>query len=304
MSANTASPGTARLAGAPDSWGVWFPEDARQPPPSRFLDEVVQAGYRATELGPWGYLPTDPERLKPELESRGLQLCGVTSIAPLEDESNWPRLEAEVRAVANLATSLGVQHYVLIDAPYGDLMTGELLDARELDAKRWKSLVDTVIRVGEWVKRDWNLQLVFHPHAETHVETEPQIERLLDDTPADVVSLCLDTGHHNYCGGDAVAFARKHAGRIRHVHLKDVDPGLRKRVAEQGIPFAEAVARGVFVEPGKGTINFATLRQVLNDVGYAGWAVVEQDMYPAPLDRPLPIAQRTRKHLVEAGFDA
>jgi inosose dehydratase len=304
MSANTASPGSVRLAGAPDSWGVWFAEDPRQPPPNRFLDEVVQAGYKATELGPWGYLPTDPDRLKSELQSRGLELCGVTSIAPLEDESNWPQLEAEVRAVAKLATSFGVQHYVLIDNPYGDLMTGELLDDRELDPKRWKSLVNTVTSIGEWVKRDWNLQLVFHSHADTHVETEAQLERLLDDTPADAVSLCLDTGHHNYCGGDAVAFARKHADRIRHLHLKDVDPGLRRQVAEQNIPFAVAVGQGVFVEPGKGTIDFAKLRDVLRDVGYGGWAVVEQDMYPVALDKPLPIAQRTRKHLVEAGFDA
>jgi inosose dehydratase len=75
-------------------------------------------------------------------------------------------------------------------------------------------------------------------------------------------------------------------------------------VAEQSIPFAVAVGKGVFVEPGKGTIDFAKLRDVLRDVGYAGWAVVEQDMYPVALDKPLPIAQRTRKHLVEAGFDA
>src|SRR5438552_18627237 len=84
---------TVRLAGAPDSWGVWFPDDPKQPHWSRFLDEVAAAGYRFTELGPWGYLPTDPATLRTELDRRGLGLVGVTCIAPLEDESGWDALE-------------------------------------------------------------------------------------------------------------------------------------------------------------------------------------------------------------------
>jgi inosose dehydratase len=281
---------------------VWFPEDDRQPHWSRFLDEAAQAGYSVVELGPWGYLPTDPDLLARELEQRGLRLCGATCIAPLEDESHWSQLEQEVRAAATLAHRFEIEHLVLIDSPYSDLLTGEVLAPKELDPEAWSRLVATTTRVGESVRDEWGLQLVFHPHAETHVETEAQIERLLEDTPADAVALCLDTGHHAYCDGEPVSFIRRHSARIPYLHLKDVDRQLRRRVLDESILFGDAVAQGVFVEPGRGTIDFTELRRVLDEIGYNGWAVVEQDMYPAPLDAPLPIARRTREHLVGAGF--
>jgi inosose dehydratase len=281
---------------------VWFADDPRQPHWSRFLDEAAQAGYSATELGPWGYLPTDHDQLAQELDKRGLELCGVTVMGPLEDESYWPQLDDEVRAAANLARRFGVKHLVLIDGIYSNLTTGELLAEKELAPDAWARLVEAATRVARWVRDEWDLQLVVHPHAETHVETEAQIERLLDDTPADADALCLDTGHHAYCDGEPISFIRRHADRIPYLHVKDVDHALRRRVLDEGIPFGEAVAQGVFVEPGRGTIDFAELRRLLDDIGYEGWAVVEQDMYPAPSDAPLPIALRTRAHLEKAGF--
>ena len=68
-----------RLGTAPDSWGVWFPDDPKQVPWHRFLDEAAAAGYTAVELGPFGYLPTNPEQLRDELGRRGLTLTGATA---------------------------------------------------------------------------------------------------------------------------------------------------------------------------------------------------------------------------------
>jgi inosose dehydratase len=303
MASNTPR-GTVRLAGAPDSWGVWFADDPQQPHWKTFLDEVTEAGYRSIELGPWGYLPTDPAVLRQELDQRGLELAGVTVIQPLEDPENWPVLEAEVRATATLGQQFGVEHLVLIESSFA--ITEDEHGARtapRISPEGWKAITDTVKRIGAWIKDEWGMTLVFHPHADSFVEREREIERLLEDVPAEHMQLCLDTGHHAYGGGDSVAFYSKHAHRVAHLHLKDVDPAVLKTVRDEMLDLGEAVAREVMVEPGKGTIDFRELREALRIGGYEGWAVVEQDIYPAPPEKALPIAKRTISYLTEAGFD-
>lgn len=144
--------------------------------------------------------------------------------------------------------------------------------------------------------------LVFHPHAETHVEYEDQIEAFLEQTDPDRVSICFDTGHHAYRGGDPINFMRRHHDRIPYLHLKSIDPEIQERVEAEGIPFAEAVKMDMFVEPSKGAVDFLAFRDLLQEIDYNGYAIVEQDMYPAPFDKPLPIAKRTREYLREIGI--
>ena len=148
----------------------------------------------------------------------------------------------------------------------------------------------------------YDMKLVFHPHAETHVEYEDQVERFLSDTDPDRVSLCFDVGHHAYRDGDPVAFMRKHHARIPYLHLKSVEPTLQKKVEEEGIPFATAVAMDMFCEPSRGAVDFMAFRDLLIELDYDGFAIVEQDMYPTPFDKPLPIAKRTRAYLQEIGL--
>ncbi len=155
---------------------------------------------------------------------------------------------------------------------------------------------------AELAKREFGLTAVYHPHAETHVEYESQIEELLAQTDPDLVHLCLDVGHHAYRGGDPVSFIRKHSKRIPYLHLKSVDPVLRKKVADENIPFALAVAQDMFVEPAKGAVDFLALRDLLKEINYDGFGMVEQDMFPAPFDKPLPIAKRTRAYFKEIGL--
>jgi inosose dehydratase len=190
----------------------------------------------------------------------------------------------------------------LIDDTYTDLFSGEARSAPRLDNPGFQRLVDTTRRVAEIARRDYGLQLVFHPHAEPHVEYEYQIEALLDAAEPDLVSLLLDTGHHAYCGGDPVSFIRRHYSRIPYLHLKNVDNELRAKVAAESIPFAQAVAMDVFVEPAHGAVDFRAFRDVLRDLDFVGFGIVEQDMFPAPFDKPLPIAKRTRAYLTEIGL--
>ncbi|HEY8291220.1 MAG TPA: sugar phosphate isomerase/epimerase [Thermomicrobiales bacterium] len=287
---------------APDSWGVWFPSDERQTPWQRCLDEMAEAGYEWTELGPYGYLPTDPETLRAELAKRNLRIAGATVIATLEDPDGWPEVERQVLGGGALAHALGGEFVVLIDDPYTNLFTGEAVAPKRLDDAGWRRFIATTHRAADIARERFGQRLVFHPHAETHVEYEDQIERFLADTDPERVGLAFDTGHHAYRGGNSIAFMRKHHDRIPYLHLKSVRPEMIAKVKEENIPFAIAVGNDMFCEPSEGVVDFLAFRDVLREINYTGYAMVEQDMYPAPFDKPLPIAKRTRAYLREIGI--
>ena len=291
-----------KIGSAPDSWGVWFPSDDKQIPWQRCLDEIAEAGYEWTELGPYGYLPTDRATLQNELSKRGLRASGTFAMGHLEDDAAWPGLEKQILGAGESLAYLGAEYLILIDDTYTNLWTGEATAPGTLDDEAWKHLVDRVHYVVDLVRDRFGLQVVFHPHAETHVEYEDQIERLLSQTDPERVVLCLDTGHHAYRGGDPISFLRRHHRRIPYLHLKSVRPDLQRRVAEENIPFAHAVGMDLFCEPSQGVVDFPALCRVLQEIDYNGYAIVEQDMYPASFDKPLPIARRTREYLRAIGI--
>ena len=291
-----------RVGGSPDSWGIWFGSDSRQMPWQRFMDEVVEAGYEWIELGPYGYLPTDLPTLRAELARRGLKVSGTFTMMHLEEPTVWPALEKEVLGTGELLAALDAEFFILIDDTYTDLFTGGSIKDPVLEDDAWKRLVDTTSRVGDLVREKFGLQMVFHPHADTHVQYEHQIEALLEQTDPERVSLCLDTGHHAYCGGEPVSFMGRHHDRIPYLHLKSVDRELQKKVEEGKIPFATAVSMDLFCEPSKGVVDFLAFRDLLREINYEGFAVVEQDIFPAPFIKPLPIAKRTRTYLREIGI--
>lgn len=290
------------IGSAPDSWGVWFPSDPQQTPWHRFLDEIVEAGYEWTELGPYGYLPTDLSTLRRELNSRGLKVTGTFAMANVEEPSLWGELERQVLGAGERLADLDAKYLVLIDDTYTDLFTGEEIAPKRLDASAWGRFIETTHRVADIARDRFGLQLVFHPHAETHVEYEDQIETFLEETDSDRVSICFDTGHHAYRGGDPISFMRRHHQRIPYLHLKSIDPKIQERVETERIPFAEAVKMDMFVEPSKGAVDFLAFRDLLHEIDYNGYAIVEQDMYPAPFEKPLPIAKRTREYLRKIGI--
>jgi inosose dehydratase len=291
-----------RVGSAPDSWGVWFPTDPKQIPWDRFLDEIAQAGYEWTELGPYGYLPTDAAILRAELDRRGLKATASFAMAHLEDPAVWPDLSRQIQGGGELAAALGGRFLVLIDDTYSDLFTGRPTRTARLDGDDWQRLIETTHRAADLAASRLGLQLVYHPHAETHVEYEEQIESFLAQTDPTRVSLCLDTGHHAYRGGDPVAFFRRHHERIPYLHLKSVDRDKQQWVERERIPFAIAVANDMFCEPDRGAVDFVAFRDALREAAYDGWAIVEQDMYPAAFDKPLPIARRTRDYLRAIGL--
>ena len=291
-----------RVGTAPDSWGVWFADDSRQPPWRQFLDEVVAAGYDTIEIGPYGYLPVDPRHLQAELEDRGLHASAGFVMPDIHLAQQWPAMKGDIGRTCELLKAVGAGYLVTIPNVYSNLFTGEHTAPSELDEESWKKLIEGTHLIADQARADWELDVVFHPHAETPVEYEHQIVRFLEDTDPDRVSLCLDMGHHAYRGGDVVDFIRRHHDRISYLHLKSVDARIRDRVEREGIPFAKAVELDMFVEPERGVLDFRAVRDALDDVGYDGYGIVEQDLYPTPFDRPLPIARRTRAYLRDVGI--
>jgi inosose dehydratase len=291
------------LGTAPDSWGVWFASDDHQVGWKQYLDEIGQAGYSWTELGPSGFLPQDPEQLRDELGSRGLRLAGGTIFAGLHRGAE--ALDDAIAACgkeSRLLTALGARHLVLLPEQYTDMHGGSLLESAEIDPEQWKNLTTGYDRLGKILLEEYGVDLVFHPHADTHVDTQQRVERFLQDTDPQFVNLCLDTGHISYCDGDNIAIVERFPERIRYVHLKQVDPAIRRRVAEEKLSLAEAVPLGVMCEPPYGVPEMPPLLDALAAIDTDLFTIVEQDLYPVEPHIPLPIGARTAGYFAGCGL--
>ena len=292
----------ALIGTAPDSWGVWFPDDPQQTTWERFLDEATSAGYTRIELGPYGFLPTDPHRLRDELAKRDLTMTADTIFEHLHRPDSWDSTWRDVSAAASLTAEMGAKHLVVIPAFWRDERTGEVIEEPELTTEEWSRYAKQMNHLAKAVRDDFGLQIQFHPHADTHVDTHANVERFLGHTDSDLVSICLDTGHISYCGGDNLKLIQDYPERIGYVHLKQVDPAIRDKVKAERIGFGEAVRMGAMCEPPNGVPEMAPVLEALAGLDHIElFAIVEQDLYPCSPDVPLPIATRTLDYLRACG---
>jgi len=286
-----------RIGTAPDSWGVWFPEHPRQIPWQRFLDEVQSAGYHWIELGPYGYLPTDPHQLEDELSKRDLKLAGGTVFTGFhKGEEQWQRAWDQAVRVAGLVHQLGAEHIVVIPDLWRSDATGETLEARTLTPEQWDKLGQGHDRLGKALLEEYGVHQQFHSHADSHVGTYREVVRLLEVTDPLYLNLCLDTGHFAYYGGDNVRLIGEHPSRIGYLHLKQIDPELRFEVLKNDVAFADAAIH-VMVEPPAGIPDFQPIIDAVAAIDPNIFAIVEQDMPGIDINVPLGIATRTRQHI-------
>lgn len=292
----------ALIGSAPDSWGVWNPVDPLQVPWQQFLDEVAQAGYTRIELGPYGYLPTDPEQLRDEVGRRGLTVTAGTIFEHLHRENGWDSTWKDVSAAATLTAAMGAKHLVVIPEFWRDPVSGKVLEDQAMPDAQWAIYAERMNELARRIRDEFGLQIQFHPHADTHVDTHANVERFLAETDPEVVSLCLDTGHISYCGGDNLKLIQDHPDRIGYLHLKQVDPKIMEKVRAEGLGFGEAVKLGAMCEPPNGIPPMPPILEAaaaLDNVEL--FAIVEQDLYPCAPDVPLPIATRTLSYLQSCG---
>lgn len=284
----------SRIAGAPITWGVdgspgWgYLMDA-----DRVLAEMAELGLNATELGPDGYLPTDPAELQQKLDHHGLELVGgfVPAVLHLPE-----RAEQELSYVRRASSTLaGCGSSVLVLGP------GSGLDGYdtsiEMSTGQWSSFLDNLKHVIG-IAADEGLTVALHQHWGMAIERPHHVERLIADSE---VEFCLDTGHLFLGGADPVAIAKAAEGRVAHVHLKDVDSVMAEQVRSGELPFRQAVIDGIFKPLGEGAVDIAGFVAALEDAGFDGWYVLEQDKVldedPEPGAGPIEDARKSFEYL-------
>jgi inosose dehydratase len=292
-----------RIGTAPVSWGIMEVEGWNgQAPYAKVLDEMAEAGYEGTELGPYDYLPSEPERLREELSSRGLRM--VSAFVPLmlaEPERHEAAFQEAIK-VAELLASVDARLIVLA----GEMEQSRMLVAGRVNEERdgmskqhWDDTVEIVSRIARACS-EFGVSTAFHHHAGTFVETPKEIARLCENTDPSLIGLCLDTGHYLYGGGDPVEAVKKYGSRIWHLHLKDVRLPVLDSVRREGLGFLEAVRRDIFCELGEGAVDFPSIKEGLASCDYDGWAIVEQDVdTDQPGVQPFESAVRSRRYLRE-----
>ena len=297
-----------RVANAPCSWGVLeFDRGAVTAPFGQVLDEIRASGYAGTELGDWGFMPTDPARLRRELGDRDLRLIGAfVPVALANVGVHADGVEIAVRTARLMRDAgAGDAFIVLADdngsVPEREQHAGRISARHGLDDNAWRTFAAGAQRIAQAVRDETGLRTVFHPHCGGYVETPLEIDELMSRTDPSLVGLVLDTGHVVYGGGDPLTVLQRHADRVWHVHFKDCDPAVAARARSRDLGYLAAVREQLFCELGAGEVDFAALLAALREMRYHGWIVTEQDVFPG-LGSPLQSAARNRAYLASLGI--
>lgn len=258
-----------KIAGAPISWGVCeVPGWGHQLSPDRVLGEMHDLGLHATELGPPGWLPSEPQERAAVLKRFGLEAVGGFVPLVLHDPEHDPLPFARRELEGFVATGAEV---LIVSADSG----AEGYDSRaELDEEGWTTLLTNLQHVIDLAARR-GITTTLHPHVGTMVEGPEEIARVLDSS---IASLCLDTGHLLIGGTDPLELCRHHARRINHVHVKDVRFDLVAAARAGEISYSQAVHEGIYPPLGDGDVDFAGIVEALERAGFDGWYVIEQDI--------------------------
>ena len=295
-----------RIASAPVSWGVIMKDTPNVPPWDRVLREISLAGYAGTELGPFGYLPQDSALLRERLDELGLSLLAAYVQINLVDPAAKQDEYDETFATTRLLSQMGCEWIVLSDALFFDSnrtrRAGRIRPQDGMTEDEWRRFISNAEDYGKRALEDYELQAVFHPHVGAWIETEAEIDRLMNETDPSYVNLCLDTAHCMYGGGDPVTVGRRWSERLKYLHIKECDNRVLENVRDKGWDYFRAVELDVFPELGRGSVDFAGLLDLLREMDFNGWAVIEQDILPVRGLNPLDSAKRNLAHLQGLGY--
>jgi inosose dehydratase len=295
------------VGNAPCSWGTLEFEGTggQSIAFGRMLDELAETGYTATELGDWGYMPTDPLALGGELSRRGLVMVGAFVPVALKESSALGSGIDNALKIARLLAAVAttpLPYLVLADnngtVPARTQRAGRITAGDGLSPGEWKAFASGAETLARAVRDETGLKTVFHHHCAGYIETDWEIARLLESTDPNLVGLVFDTGHYTYGSGgaDAVAALDKFRERVWYVHLKDCHPAVAAKARAEQWDYFEALRHGIFCELGKGSVDFPRLLQHLALSKYEGYMLVEQDILPG-MGSPKDSARRNRDYL-------
>lgn len=307
---------TLLVGNAPCSWGTLENQDKSKAVPfNRMLDELVETGYTGTELGDWGYMPTDPEALREELANRNdvVMLGAFVPVALKHASAHAEGRERAVKTARLIAAVATAQepYLVLSDDNGTDAVrtqrAGNIRPADGLSKDEWKTFAHGADEVAKAVFGETGLRTVFHHHCAGYIETPDEIARLLDMTNPERLGLVFDSGHYLHGTGredaDIVSALDRFADRIWYIHLKDLEAKIARRSREEGWDYFTAMRNGLYPELGKGCVDFPAMLRWLGKRDYKGYVLVEQDVLPG-MGTPKESAARNREYIrsIESNF--
>lgn len=297
-----------RVANAPCSWGVLeFELEGETAGYEQVLDEIRETGFAGTELGDWGFMPTDPPKLREALVARELDLVGAFVPVDLRDPSRHDDgIATGVRTAALMADAGYKDAFIVLadnngTVPARTAIAGRVTPDALLTDDEWKYATACATRFARTVYDETGLRTVFHHHCAGFVETPGEMERMLSETPDDVLGLVLDMAHYRFAGGYPIAALRLFWERIWHIHYKDCSVEIAAQSRKNGWDYFQSVREGVFCELGLGDVDFQTITDELRKRDYNGWIVVEQDVLPG-MGSPRDTARRNRDYLKSLGL--
>lgn len=262
------------------------------------ISEMALAGFTGCEVG--NKYPDDPKQLKEALELRGLEICNqwfscfLLSAPFKEVEKSFRARLAFLKEMG--AKIIGVSEQTRSIQGFPDV---SVFDCKPvMDSSEWNMLCKGLNMLGRLAREEYDISLTYHHHMGTVIQDAEEVQRLMEYTDPEFVSLLFDTGHFAYCGVDPLAMVKAHAERIRHVHLKDIRGKQISKVKEESLSFLSGVRLGTFTVPGDGDIDFGPIFHVLDKTGYTGYMVVEAEQDPAKAD-PLKYAIKARRFIAE-----
>ena len=292
-----------KIANAPCSWGVLeFDLQGKSPDYTQVLGEMQAIGYLGTELGDWGFMPTDPAQLRDELTARELTLLGAfVPVALADAEAHTAGEESALQHARLLTEVAGDTPFIVLADDNGTVEhrtdnAGHIHPEHGLTQEQWGTFIAGVHRIAKSVRDDTGLRTVFHHHCAGYVETPEEVDTLMQRTDPNLVGLCFDTGHFRFGGGGPIDIFDHYAERIWHVHFKDCQPDIAARSRKDGWDYFKSVENGVFCELGKGEVDFPSFIAELQNRNYDGWIVVEQDVLPG-MGSPYQSAKRNYQYL-------
>ena len=297
-----------KIANAPCSWGALeFELEGKSLGYKQVLSEMVETGYAGTELGDWGFMPSNPDELKKVLDGKNLQLLGAfVPVALAKEEAHAAGIELALKT-AGLMYDAGYKNAFIVLADENGSVeertknAGRITPEMGLSESQWKTFAAGAEKVAKAVKDKYGMRTVFHHHCGGYVETPQEVAKLMELTNPEILGLCLDMGHFAFGGGDPVEALQKYYKRIWHVHFKDFDPKVGQAARENDYDYFKSVEQGVFCELGKGSVDFKSIVKILNEKGYDGWIVVEQDVLPG-MGSPIKCADHNRKYIKSLGL--
>lgn len=303
-----------QFSSCPGSWGI---EDSKNPdntPWGIVLDQIGAIGFKALELGPYGYLPADTALLTEELNKRDLQIVGGTLYDDLVSNDSFQRALEKTHEICNVLSSvpsappLGNQkqsppYYVIIDAvkPEREKLP-RATKAAKLSPDLWAQMVSHIKEIAKISSEEYGVRSVIHHHAGGYMDYMDEIDSILTDVSEDLVGLCFDTGHAYYAGINPEQGLKKYASRVDYVHFKDVDKAVFDEVIHENIGFYEACFRRLMCPIGEGALDYAAIRTALIDMGYDGWITLEQDRHPSDTSDVQECIQKSVTHLKKLGY--